>query len=114
MKFAAMVMLAASLALTFAAPIHADPAPATTALPEPDSRMKSAGALLSDGKYSDAIHAYQEIISSDSKNALAWIGLGLAYRHAGQRDLARAAFDEAISIDPSRKAQLSELMPSPK
>jgi Flp pilus assembly protein TadD len=108
MKLVTMLAVAGSLALALAAPIHAD----STATPPQNERMKSAGELLSGGKYSDAVRAYQEIIGSDSNNALAWVGLGLAYLHAGDRDLARAALDEAIRIDPSREAQLSELKAS--
>ncbi|MDR2001378.1 MAG: tetratricopeptide repeat protein [Zoogloeaceae bacterium] len=109
MKLVTMLAVAGSLALALAAPIHAD---STATSPQQDERMKSAGELLSGGKYSDAIHAYQDIIGSDSSNALAWVGLGLAYLHAGDHDLARAALDEAIRVDPSREAQLSELKAS--
>lgn len=99
--------LVAFLALALAAPLRAE----TVAGSAPSGdRMKAAGQLLVSGKYSDAVRAYQEIIGTDGKNAKAWIGLGLAYLHAGQRDLSQAAFDEAVRLEPARKEQLAKLV----
>ena len=74
-----------------------------------DAHMKLGGLLLSDHNYTAAIDVYQQTISLDKKNVKAWMGLGISYLHAGKRELAQAAFDEAIQIDPSRKAQLAGL-----
>jgi hypothetical protein len=38
------------------------------------------------------------------------MGLGLAYLHAGQRELSRAAFEEAVRVEPGRKEQLARLL----
>lgn len=98
--------LVASLAFALAAPLRADTG---TGYPPPGDAMKAAGQLLVSGRYSDAVRAYQEIIGADGRNAKAWIGLGLAYLHAGQRDLSQAAFDEAVRIEPARREQLAKL-----
>ena len=74
-----------------------------------EARMKLGGLLLSSSDHAAAIQTYQRTISLDSNNAKAWMGLGLAYLHTGQRELSRAAFDEAIRLDPSRKDQLARL-----
>ena len=74
-----------------------------------DAHMKLAGLLFSNRNYSEAIRTYQKTISLDGNNARAWMGLGLAYRHTSQAELAKAAFEEAVRIDPGRKAQLAQL-----
>lgn len=78
-----------------------------------DARMKLGGLLLSTGKYAEAIEAYQRVISLDSHIARAWMGLGIAYIHGGNKELSRAAFGEAVRIDPSRKMQLARLLEAP-
>ena len=74
-----------------------------------DAHMKLGGLLLYDHNYTAAIGVYQQTISLDAKNAKAWIGLGVAYLHTGKRELSKAAFDEAVLADPSRKEQLAGL-----
>jgi len=78
-----------------------------------EAHMKLGGLLLSRQNYSDAIQTYQNTISLDGNNAKAWIGLGMAYLHVGSKELSRAAFNEAIRIEPGRKAQLARLSKSP-
>jgi tetratricopeptide (TPR) repeat protein len=73
------------------------------------ARMKLGGFQLASRSYSPAIETYQKTISLDATNAKAWIGLGMAYLHTGQQDLSRAAFAEAIRVEPARKAQLAQL-----
>ncbi|MGE5466950.1 MAG: tetratricopeptide repeat protein [Ignavibacteria bacterium] len=75
--------------------------------------MKLGGLHLTNSDPGAAIQTYQRALSLDSKNAKAWIGLGLAYLHMGQKDLSRAAFGEAIRVDPTRKAQLASLAEKP-
>ncbi len=79
----------------------------------PDSvaaHMKLAGLQLSRQDYNRAAQTYQRTISLDAKNSKAWIGLGFAYRHTARSELARAAFEEAARLDPSRKPQLAPLL----
>jgi cytochrome c-type biogenesis protein CcmH/NrfG len=74
-----------------------------------EAHMRLGGLLLSTNNLAPAIQTYQRVISLDGNNAKAWIGLGMAYLHSGQRELSRAAFTEAIRIEPGRKAQLATL-----
>jgi tetratricopeptide (TPR) repeat protein len=78
-----------------------------------EAHMKLGGLLLTSNRYAEAIRTYQRLISFDADNARAWIALGLAYRHAGQPELSRAAFGEAVRIEPARKTQLAGLLESP-
>lgn len=78
-----------------------------------EAHMLLGGLLLSGRSYAGAIQTYQRAISFDANNARAWIGLGMAYLHVGQRELSRAAFDEAVRVDPRRKAQLTRLEKKP-
>lgn len=83
---------------------------AVSAMPRsPAARMKLAGLLLVTGRYAEAIRSYHDVIGLDSENAKAWIGIGLAYRHAGEKELSRAAFAEAIRIEPARRTELAGL-----
>lgn len=56
---------------------------------------------------------YQRTIGLDANNARAWMGLGMAYLHGGQRELLKAAYAEAVRVDPSSKTQLARLMEQP-
>lgn len=78
-----------------------------------DAQMKLGGLQLSSLNYAAAIQTYQRTISLDGNNAKAWMGLGLAYLHTGQGELSRAAFGEAIRVDPSRSESLAKLMEKP-
>jgi len=79
-----------------------------------EAHLKLGGLLLANQRYAEAIPVYQRLISLDANNAKAWIALGLAYRHANQTELARAAFAEALRIEPERQAQLAGLLDSPR
>lgn len=68
--------------------------------------MKKAGLQIMTLHYSDAIETYQRAVGLDPKNAKAFIGMGICYLHVGGNTLAKAAFEEAIKIEPERKAQL--------
>jgi len=74
------------------------------------ARMKLAGCELARNDFKGSIEAYHQAIGLDAKNALAWIGLGISYMHAGSNDLSLAAFGEAVRIDPGRKEQLAVVM----
>lgn len=74
--------------------------------------MKKAGLQMTTLHYSDAIETYQKAIGLDHKNARAFIGMGICYMHVGGNTLAKAAFEEAIKIEPERKAQLEPVLAS--
>lgn len=72
--------------------------------------MKKAGLLLSTQNFESAIRTYQRALGVDPKNAKAFIGMGIAYLHGGGYDLSRAAFEEAIRLEPERKAQIAKVL----
>jgi hypothetical protein len=60
------------------------------------------GQRLSDqGKYGEAILAYDQSLMLDPQNAEAWYGKGLALWAEGKSDEARSAFEKATTLDPS-------------
>lgn len=87
----------------FEAAAAADPA-------STDARLRLAGFQLSRQQTTACIANYQKVISQEPKNSRAWIGLGMAYLHSSRAPLARAAFEEAIRVDPARKEKLAPLI----
>ena len=83
---------------------------AVAAQPNAAVRLRLAGFQLAQQQTSASIANYQQVISLDAANSTAWIGLGLAYLHSGRRELARAAFAEAIRVDPSRAEKIAPLI----
>ncbi|TCJ17127.1 tetratricopeptide repeat protein [Parasulfuritortus cantonensis] len=82
---------------------------------EPNSSrilMKKAGLYLATQNFDSAIRTYQSVIGAEPGNAVAFIGMGIAYLHGGDNDLARAAFEEALRLEPKRKAQLAPVLAS--
>ena len=80
---------------------------------EPDSvptRLRLAGFQLARQQTSASITNYQKVISKEAINSKAWIGLGLAYLHSSRPELARAAFAEAVRVDPARKEKIEPLI----
>jgi len=72
--------------------------------------MRLAGAFVAQGNFSSAIGVYQQAIGLDPNNAKAFIGLGIAYLHGGNKPLARAALQEAIRLEPGRETQLAPVI----
>jgi Tfp pilus assembly protein PilF len=75
-----------------------------------DALMKLAGIQLTRLNYSAANLTYRDVLAIDPKNAKAWMGMGMCYLHSGSREMARAAFEEALRADPSRKQQLEPVL----
>lgn len=75
-----------------------------------DANFKLAGLQLSRNNFKGCIQSYQRVIGLDPKNTRAWLGLGISYMHTGKNELSIAAFEEAIRLDPSRKAQLTPVL----
>ena len=59
-------------------------------------------ALNAQGKYDEAVKAYDEAIRLDPSFADAWYNKGLALYSQGKYDEAVKAYDEAIRLDPKR------------
>lgn len=75
-----------------------------------DIQLKLAGLQLSNNDFAACIPAYQNAISMDASSVRAWLGLGFAYLHTGKNSLSMAAFQEAIRLDPSKKAALQPML----
>ncbi len=68
------------------------------------------GALVLKQEYDPAIEAFRKAIMLDGANADAFVGMSVAYLHAGDYALARAALVEAKRIDPSKQAEIDKLI----
>ena len=79
-----------------------------------EAQMRLAGFYLGNQRYRDSVLAYRAVIGDGSAEpdvqAKAFIGMGVAYLHGGNRRLAHASFQEAIQLDPARKEQLQALL----
>lgn len=75
-----------------------------------EANSKLAGLKLSRNDFKGSIAAYQQLIGLSPKNAKAWLGLGLSYMHVGNHDLSIAAFEEALRLEPVRKAQIEPIL----
>lgn len=75
-----------------------------------DANMKLAGVNIAQNNFGAAIGIYKQVIGLDPNNAKAFIGLGIAYLHSGDKSLTRAALQEALRIEPKRKDQLAPVM----
>ena len=74
--------------------------------------LRLAGFQLANRQLDASVATYQRAIGLDPKNAKPWLGLSLAYLHAGKRDLAQTALDEVLRLDPQKREQLAPLQAS--
>jgi tetratricopeptide (TPR) repeat protein len=63
--------------------------------------LQAARASLFEGRYGEAIAAYQAILKRDPKNVDAMTHLGLIVAIGGHADPALETFDKALSLDPN-------------
>jgi len=63
--------------------------------------LQAARASLFEGRYGEAIAAYQAILKRDPKNVDAMTHLGLIVAIGGHADAALEAFDKALTLDPN-------------
>ena len=63
--------------------------------------LRAARASLFDGRYSEAIAAYQAVLKRDPKNVDAITHLGLIVAIGGHADSALETFERALAIDPN-------------
>jgi Tfp pilus assembly protein PilF len=75
-----------------------------------DACMKLAGVNIALNNFSAAIPLYKQAIALNPNNARAFIGMGIAYLHSGDKSMSRALFEEAIRIEPRRKQQLEPIL----
>ncbi|HXU87732.1 MAG TPA: tetratricopeptide repeat protein [Methylomirabilota bacterium] len=62
--------------------------------------LQAARGSLSEGRYPEAIAAYQAVLKRDPKNVDAMTHLGLIVAIGGHADSALETFDKALAIDP--------------
>jgi tetratricopeptide (TPR) repeat protein len=62
--------------------------------------LRAARQSLFDGRYSEAIAAYQAVLKRDAKNVDALTHMGLIVALGGHADTALETFDKALAIDP--------------
>ena len=75
-----------------------------------EAYMKLGGVNIAQNNFSAAISIYKHAIGLDPSNAKAFIGLGIAYLHSGDKFLTRAALEEAIRLEPARKTLLAPII----
>ncbi len=63
--------------------------------------LQAARTSLFEGRYSEAIAAYQAVLKRDPKNVDAMTHLGLIVAIGGHADAALETFDRALAIDPN-------------
>jgi tetratricopeptide (TPR) repeat protein len=96
----------AATAPVISPPAAAPEAPASGAAPRPIApevmrgMLQAARGSLSEGRYSEAIAAYQAVLKRDPKNVDAITHLGLIVAIGGHADSALETFDKALAIDP--------------
>lgn len=76
-------------------------APITGSLPDtPSGKLQQALQLESDNKAADALKIYDDMLKTDPRNVQALAYRGWLLKRAGLPDLAIAALDQAVAIDP--------------
>ncbi|NPV89418.1 MAG: tetratricopeptide repeat protein [Firmicutes bacterium] len=83
---------------------------ATGSLDPAERQLKLAYKLLNEGKYEEAILAFQNVIEIEPRNTEAYAGLGLAYAHNGQYDKAFATVNGALAMGLDDPELLHEAM----
>src|SRR5262249_37620300 len=63
--------------------------------------LQAARSSLFEGRYGEAIAAYQAILKRDPRNVDAMTHLGLIVASGGHADAALETFDKALTLDPN-------------
>ena len=74
------------------------------------ARTRLGGVRMLRQEYSASVKDFQKAIMLDKKNALAFIGMSMAYLHMGQYNKARAALNEAATIDPAKRPEIDKVL----
>ena len=85
-----------------------DPTPWPTATPEPiiqfqvpQSALKQAQNFEKEGRYREAVQAYNQAIQLNPQGIAAWRGLGMVYYRLGRHEFAIRCFEEVLRLNPS-------------
>ena len=79
----------------------------------PDSSLaytRLGGVKVLRQHYSDGVKDFQQAIMLDQNNASAFVGMAVAYLHMGEQGLAKAALQEAMRLDPSKKTEIDKVL----
>jgi len=68
------------------------------------------GAQILSQDYAAGIDSFKQAIGLDANNADAFVGMAIAYIHGTRYPLARAALEQAKSIDPAKQEDVDELI----
>ena len=74
------------------------------------ARTRLGGVRILRQEYSASVKDFQQAIMLDKKNANAFIGMSMAYLHMGQYNKARAALNEAATIDPAKRPEIDKVL----
>jgi tetratricopeptide (TPR) repeat protein len=87
--------------------IEADPEAATP-------RLRLAGLQLAQQRYHEGLRSYQSVLALQPDDATlghVYVGMGLAYLHLGNRELARQAFTQAVDhVSEERRRDLESVL----
>ena len=79
-----------------------------------EAELRLGGFYISQTKLDGAVDAFQAALTKGLPTPVlqsrAFVGMGIAYLHSGRSSLARAAFDEAVAIDPAREQEIKLLL----
>ncbi len=75
-----------------------------------DAHMKLAGLYIARQQYKAGVETFQHAIGLNPDNANAFIGMAIGYLHMGDPELAHAALEEALRIDPDKRGRVEPLM----
>lgn len=79
-----------------------------------EAELRLGGFYVSQNRLDEAVTSFQSALTkglpTPKQQSRAFIGMGIAYLHSGKSSLARAAFDEAATIDPSRAEEIEKLL----
>jgi tetratricopeptide (TPR) repeat protein len=79
----------------------------------PDSSQnwfKLARTQMLDQQNLASVDSFKKSITLDNTNALAFVGMAIAYLHLGKYNHAKAALEEAARIDPARQAEVDKVL----
>ena len=79
----------------------------------PDSaqlHLRLAGVQLLRQQHARAVESFQTAIRLGANEAPAFVGLGIAYLHMGRYGPSRAALEEAVRLDPNKRADVARVL----
>ena len=79
----------------------------------PDSSLaytRLGGVKVLRQQYGAGVQDFQQAIMLDQNNATAFVGMAVAYLHMGEQSLAKAALQEAMRLDPTKKPEIDKVL----